>query len=118
MRKWCEKCGELEAMANPFPWIPGGEARAHRAGCPGGRVIHIATICEPPEPTVIEASDLAPGMLATIRSEFSGFTCIGQAALLYVGSDGGVCGPTSWLFDDDENVDEVVRREAAYKGVV
>lgn len=67
MRKWCEKCGELEAMANPFPWIPGGEARAHRAGCPGGRVIPIATLCS--EPTTIEASDLAPGMVVVAVDE-------------------------------------------------
>ena len=68
-RYWCEKCGELEAMANPFPWIPGGEAHAHRAGCPGGSVIPIATICDPPEPTVIEASDLAPGMVVVAVDE-------------------------------------------------
>jgi hypothetical protein len=68
-RKWCEKCGELEAMANPFPWIPSGEARAHRAGCPGGHVIPIATLCNPPEPTVIDASDLAPGMVVVAVDE-------------------------------------------------
>ena len=70
MRKWCEKCGELEAMANPFPWIPGGEARAHRAGCPGGRVIPIATICDPPEPTTIDESDLAPGMVVVAVDDY------------------------------------------------
>lgn len=29
----------------------------------GGRIIPIATTCDPPEPTVIDESDLAPGMV-------------------------------------------------------
>jgi hypothetical protein len=68
-RYHCLKCGELEAMANPFPWIPGGEARAHRPDCLGGRVIPIATPCHPPEPTVIDESDLAPGMVVVAVDE-------------------------------------------------
>ena len=35
----------------------------HATGCKGMRVTPIAVICDPPEPTVIDESDLAPGMV-------------------------------------------------------
>ncbi len=60
MTRFCLKCGNLSERNNPFPWLK-GEAHAHRPGCPGGRVIPIATLCS--EPTVIDESDLAPGMV-------------------------------------------------------
>ena len=41
----------------------------HHFGC-RGRVIPIATLCN--EPTVIDESDLAPGMVATLCHEFDG----------------------------------------------
>lgn len=87
MSYWCEMCGELEAVANPFPWIPGGEARAHRAGCQGGRVIPIATLCS--EPTVIDESDLAPGMVVVGVDEF-GVSC----------EDAWLCDPQTWMMED------------------
>ncbi len=53
-KRWCTKCG-----TDPAWWLwRSGE----HVGC-GGRVIPIATICNPPEPTVIDESDLAPGMV-------------------------------------------------------
>ena len=68
----CLKCGDLTPANDPFPWMPGGQAHAHRAGCPGGRVIPIATLCN--EPTVIDESDLAPGMVATFGSLLTDYT--------------------------------------------
>ena len=35
----------------------------HATGCKAMRVTPIAVICDPPEPTVIDESDLAPGMV-------------------------------------------------------
>lgn len=56
-KRWCTKCG-----ADPAWWLwRSGE----HVGC-GGRVIPIATICNPPEPTTIDESDLAPGMVGKI----------------------------------------------------
>lgn len=63
-------------------------ARAHRAGCPGGRVIPIATICDPPEPTVIDESDLAPGMVVVAVDD------CGTA------SESFLCSPDVIMYDD------------------
>ena len=87
-RKWCEKCGELEA--SPFAWPIDGRRYVHRAGCPGGRVIPIATICDPPEPTVIDESDLAPGMVVVAVDDVTSSTpqswvCSPDAHLSLVG---------------------------------
>lgn len=57
----CLKCGDVPDGTLHEVWYPHKRHGEHY-GC-GGRVIPIATICDPPEPTVIEASDLAPGMV-------------------------------------------------------
>ena len=64
MGYWCEKCGEV--ALSPFPYPLDGRKHEHAQLACTGRVIPIATICDPPEPTVIEASDLAPGMVGKI----------------------------------------------------
>lgn len=59
-KRWCTKCG-----TDPAWWLwRSGE----HVGC-GGRVIPIATICNPPEPTTIDESDLAPGMVVVAVDE-------------------------------------------------
>lgn len=64
----CLKCGD----PSPTFYVQAG-AGEHFPSC-GGRVIPIATPCHPPEPTVIDESDLAPGMVGVIKSEGSGMT--------------------------------------------
>ena len=59
-RKWCERCGEIP----------------------------VATICDPPEPTVIEASDLAPGMVVVAVDD------CGTA------SEAFLCSPDVVMYDD------------------
>ena len=52
--------------------------------CLGGRVIPIATLCDPPEPTVIDESDLAPGMVVVAVDDMhfpKAFLCSPDAAL-------------------------------------
>lgn len=46
----------------------------HCCGYSDCRVIPIATLCDPPEPTVIDESDLAPGMVATFGSLITDYT--------------------------------------------
>ena len=108
-RKWCEKCGELEA--SPFAWPIDGRRYVHRAGCPGGRVIPIATICDPPEPTTIDESDLAPGMVVVAVDDNGN-------------AEAYLCSPDVVMYDDmyevmakrmrylDEVDESVVRRVA------
>lgn len=57
MRYHCIKCNEDDVH------VHAGDG--YHFGC-SGRAIPIATICDPPEPTVIEASDLVPGMVGKI----------------------------------------------------
>lgn len=65
-KRWCTKCG-----TDPAWWLwRSGE----HVGC-GGRVIPIATICNPPEPTTIDESDLAPGMVGVVTGD-TGLTYI------------------------------------------
>jgi len=102
-KRWCTKCG-----ANPAWWLwRSGE----HVGC-GSRVIPIATICDQPEPTVIEASDLAPGMVVVAVDD------CGTA------SEAFLCSPDVIMYDDmyevmakrmrylDEVDESVVRRVA------
>jgi len=61
-KRWCTKCG-----TDPAWWLwRSGE----HVGC-GGRVIPIATICNPPEPTTIDESDLAPGMVVVAVDDWT-----------------------------------------------
>lgn len=65
----CLKCGDLKGCVggNPFPWLTGGTTHRHTiTGCMG-RIIPIATLCS--EPTVIDESDLAPGMVVVAVDE-------------------------------------------------
>lgn len=62
-RYHCLKCEEDDVH------VHAGDG--YHFGC-SGRAIPIATICDPPEPTVIEASDLAPGMVVVTVDD--GFT--------------------------------------------
>lgn len=82
----CLSCGDLTPANDPFPWIPGGVAHGHRAGCPGGRVIPIATLCS--EPTTIDESDLAPGMVVVAMDD------CGTA------SEAFLCSPGVVMYDD------------------
>ena len=62
-KRWCTKCG-----TDPAWWLwRSGE----HVGC-GGRVIPIATLCDPPEPTTIDKSDLAPGMVVVAVDDHDG----------------------------------------------
>ena len=61
MRYHCLRCNEDNVH------VHAGDG--YHFGC-SGRAIPIATICDPPEPTVIEASDLAPGMVCVVVDEF------------------------------------------------
>ena len=57
----CLECGDLAVHGpHPFPWLKGHGHTHTVSGCTG-RVIPIATLCS--EPTVIDESDLAPGMV-------------------------------------------------------
>lgn len=78
-KRWCTKCG-----TDPAWWLwRSGE----HVGC-GGRVIPIATICNPPEPTVIDESDLAPGMVVVAVDD------CGTA------SEAFLCSPDVIMYDD------------------
>ncbi len=106
-KRWCTKCG-----VDPAWWL--WRSGVH-VGC-GGRVIPIATICDPPEPTVIEASDLAPGMVVVAVDD------CGTA------SDPFLCSPDVIMYDDMhgevmaermrylDEVDGLVVRRVAGKG--
>ena len=66
-KSYCLKCGDV--ALSPFPYPLDGRKHDHAQLACNGRVIPIATICDPPEPTVIEASDLAPGMVVVAVDE-------------------------------------------------
>lgn len=52
------------------------------------RPIPVATICDPPEPTEIEASDLAPGMVVVAVDE----------------PDGDIHPPRAWICTPDAHI--------------
>lgn len=60
MRYHCIKCNEDDVH------VHAGDG--YHFGC-SGRAIPIAIICDPPEPTVIDASDIAPGMVVVAVDE-------------------------------------------------
>jgi len=64
-KRTCTKCGDLNGQNF---W---DRRTGKHVGC-GGRVIPIATICDPPEPTVIDESDLAPGMVVVAVDDHDG----------------------------------------------
>lgn len=74
MRYHCIKCNENDVH------VHAGDG--YHFGC-SGRAIPIATICNPPEPTTIDESDLAPGMVVTTVD------------------DGVVLGETVWVMSRD-----------------
>ena len=101
-RYWCEKCGEIEA--SPFAWPIDGRRYMHRAGCPGGRVIPIATLCS--ELTVIEESDLAPGMVVVAVEDWT----FGHTALVspdVVLHDDGMITAPLWCVLENATTDDV-----------
>ena len=72
-RKWCEKCGR-EVI-----WEFGVVESHYIDGC-NGRVIPIATLCS--EPTVIDESDLAPGMVVVAVDDTTVSTATHSGAFL------------------------------------
>lgn len=87
-KRWCTKCG-----TDPAWWL--WRSGVH-VGC-GGRVIPIATICDPPEPTVIDESDLAPGMVVAITDIDGDWLCTPDVHL----SDDGI----AWALRMDSTED-------------
>lgn len=68
-----------------------------------------ATICDPPEPTVIDESDLAPGMVAFIRHDSGAMLLVsGWDAEISPAGDVSAFGIARTPFEEDE-----IRRVAA-----
>ena len=79
-KRWCTKCGFHGVVF--LHW----RTQEH-VGC-GGKTIPIATICNPPEPTTIDKSDLAPGMVVVAVDD------CGTA------SEPFLCSPDVIMYDD------------------
>lgn len=67
-----------------------------------------AVICDPPEPTTIDESDLAEGMVAFVCREGGGMRIVSTDARLYAEDTIAARTMTKWFCVDDE-----IRRVAA-----
>lgn len=72
----CLSCDELRTIEIEH----GVFAQGHNEYCLGGTVIPIATLCS--EPTVIDESDLAPGMVAVFEPHGHGFYYVVQMCVV------------------------------------
>ena len=90
---YCLKCNEsaVYVYAND----------GHHFGC-RGRVIPIATLCN--EPTIIDESDLAPGMVGVIESDWSSIPYVVRMPNVDIGIDSTVLPEVGRLLTDDADV--------------